>query len=101
MMKKIFLNRYTIFYILWAIFLILWLLPRMYIAIIPYNAESKPGLPLLNLALMLILPIYSIIIIVKDIIKKHYWIALINIVIITILVFVWLYLRRLGIEKLH
>lgn len=76
----------------------MWRLPRMWIAIIPYNTEGKVIFGLPNLFLMIILPIYTIILIVKDIIKKRYWIALINIVTITGLIFVWLYLRQLGIH---
>jgi len=96
--KKFFLNKYTIFYILWVILLGLWRLPRMWIAIIPYNNEGKAVPALLNLILEITLPIYTIILIVKDILKKRYWIALINIIVVTILVFVWLYLRQLGID---
>lgn len=70
----------------------------MWIAIIPYNNEGKAVPALLNLILEITLPIYTIILIVKDILKKRYWIALINIIVVTILVFVWLYLRQLGID---
>lgn len=96
--KRFFLNRYTIYYLLWIYLLGLWRLPRMWIAIMPYNAEGKTVFGLSNLLLMILLPIYTIILIVKDIIKKRYWVAMVNIVVVTALVFIWLYLRQQGID---
>src|SRR5699024_1136595 len=100
-LKKFFLNRYAILYLLWGYFLILWRLPRDYIAVVAYNNNGVFILAISNLILTFFLPIYTIILIVKDILKKRYWIALINSVAVTILVFVWLYLRQLGIDKLN
>lgn len=99
--KKILLNHYTIFYILWIFFLVLWKLPRLYIGFPLSYSVGKYFLSVSNLILMILLPIYSIILVVKDILKKRYLIAVVNLIIITILVFVWLYLRRLGIEKME
>jgi len=96
--KKSFLNRYTIYYLLWLYFLFLLTLPRAYIVPAPYNVHGKLFLGLSAWILVLVLPIYSIVLIMKDIKRKKYGVAIVNTIFIIFLSWLFLYLFDRGIE---
>lgn len=93
---KLKINRYSVFYFLFICFLLLLLLPRGYILWIPYNAAMKPVLAFVFTTLLFITPIYAIVLLVKELLKKRYNIFLIHLVMIISLTLLGLYLIRLG-----
>lgn len=78
------INRYTIFYTLYAYLLIITILPTKYNGV-PFGAH--PIIALSIYALVVLLPIFVLIILILDIINKRFKIVIKNILIIAVLFF--------------
>lgn len=99
--KKFFLNRYTIFYILYLYYLIGGSLPGQY-AIMPvpyYFPETFIAKTLIGL--FYILSIYFFVLLIWDILRKKYRIAIVNIFVAGILFVSYQLIARKALKPLY
>jgi|SRR5699024_1615515 len=83
--KKFFLNKYTIFYILYVGYLIGGSLPGQY-NIVPVPYYDPPNIIAeIIMYLFFILPIYFLILLIWDLFKKRYKVFILNIIVASVL----------------